>query len=128
VRLSPDNRWVAYDLNESGRSEIYVVSFPEGKGKLQVSNNGGISPKWARGGKEIVYNSFDGKLVSVSIDTSGGTLRAGTPKALFELPEGAGFGWDVTADGERFLVNVPVIKSSSSPLNVVFNWSAALKK
>ncbi|MGH9368278.1 MAG: hypothetical protein ACRD3M_11455, partial [Thermoanaerobaculia bacterium] len=128
VRLSPDGRWVAYDMNESGRSEIYVVSFPGGQGKVQISNNGGVAPKWARGGKEILYNSFDGKLISVEIDTSRGGLRAGTPKPLFELPEGAGFGWDVTADGDRFLVNVPVIKSSSVPLNVVVNWTAALKK
>ena len=89
-------------------------------------NNGGIAPKWARGGKEILYNAFDGKLMSVEIDTSRG-LRAGTPKPLFQLPEGAGFGWDVTADGERFLVNVPVINSSSVPLNVVMNWTEGLK-
>ena len=126
VRLSPDGRWVAYDINESGRSEVYVVSFPDGKRKVQISANGGIAPKWARGGKEILYNAFDGKLMSVEIDTSRG-VRAGTPKPLFQLPEGAGFGWDVTADGERFLVNVPVIKSSSVPLNVVVNWTAGLK-
>jgi Tol biopolymer transport system component len=126
VRLSPDLRWLAYDMNESGRSEVYVVSFPSGQGKVQISNNGGIAPKWARGGKEILYNAFDGKLMSVEIDTSRGP-RAGTPKPLFQLPEGAGFGWDVTADGERFLVNVPVIKSSSVPLNVVVNWTAGFK-
>jgi Tol biopolymer transport system component len=127
VRLSPDGRWVAYDMNESGRSEVYVVSFPGGQGKVQISNIGGVAPKWARGGKEILYNAFDGKLMSVEIDTSRG-LRAGSPRLLFQLPEGAGFGWDVTADGERFLVNVPVIKSSSVPLNVVVNWTAGLKK
>jgi hypothetical protein len=53
-------------------------------------------------------------------------LRAGTPKPLFRLPEGAS-SWDVSSDEERFLVNVPVIKSSSVPLSVVANWSAALK-
>jgi len=127
VRLSPDGRWVAYDLDESGRSEIYVVSFPEGRGKVQVSDNGGVAPKWTRGGKEVVYNAFDGRIMSVEIDTTRG-LRAGTPKPLFQLPEGAGFGWDVTADGERFLVNVPVVKSSAVPLNVIMNWSASLKK
>jgi dipeptidyl aminopeptidase/acylaminoacyl peptidase len=128
VRLSPDNRWVVYDLNDSGRSEIYTVSFPEGQGKVQISNNGGIAPKWSRGGKEVVYNTFDGKIMAVEVDTSRGGLRAGTPKPLFDLPEGAEFGWDVTADGERFLVNAPVIKSSSVPLNVVLDWMAALEK
>ncbi|HEY7113674.1 MAG TPA: protein kinase, partial [Thermoanaerobaculia bacterium] len=127
VRLSPDNKWIAYDLDESGRSEVYVISFPDGRGKTQVSTTGGISPKWTRGGKEIVYQDFDGQVMSVEVDTTHG-VRAGTPKPLFVLPEGSDFGWDVTADGERFLVNAPVIKSSSVPLNVIGNWTAALKK
>ncbi|HEY6929455.1 MAG TPA: protein kinase [Thermoanaerobaculia bacterium] len=127
VRLSPDGRWVTYDLDETGRSEIYVVSFPDGRGKVRISSNGGIAPKWTRGGREIVYNDFDDNILAVDIDSSH-ALRAGTPKPLFKLPEGAGFGWEVTADGERFLVNVPVIKSSSVPLSVVFNWAAGLKK
>jgi Tol biopolymer transport system component len=126
VRVSPDDRWVTYDLDESGRPEIYAVSFPEGRGRVQISNNGGIAPKWSRGGKEIVYSDFDGNLMSVEVDASQG-LKAGTPKRLFRLPEGT-FGFDVTSDGERFLVNVPVIKSSSAPLNVIVNWTAALPK
>ncbi len=127
VRVSPDGRWVAYDLDESGRPEVYAISFPDGRGKVQISNNGGIAPKWTRGGKEIVYSDFDGNLMSVDIDASRG-LHAGTPKALFRLPEGALFGFEPMAEGERFLVNVPVIKSSSVPLNVIMNWTAALKK
>jgi hypothetical protein len=127
VRLSPDNKWIAYDIDESGRSEVYVLSFPDGHGKTQVSTSGGIGPKWVRGGKEIIYQDFDGQVMSVEVDTSHG-VRAGTPKRLFQLPEGSDFGWDVTADGERFLVNAPVIKSSSVPLNVIVNWTAALKK
>jgi eukaryotic-like serine/threonine-protein kinase len=127
VRLSPDGRWLAYGLDESGRREIYVVSFPDGQGKLQISDAGGSNPKWSRGGRELLYTAFDGKVMSVEIDTSHG-LRADTPKPLFQLPEGTEFVWDVTADGERFLLNVPVIKSSSVPLSVVVNWAAGIKK
>jgi Tol biopolymer transport system component len=130
VRVSPDGRWVAYDLDESGRPEVYAVSFPEGRSRVQISNNGGIGPKWARGGREILYTDFNGNLMSVEIDANRG-LRAGAPKRLFQFPEGSiglGFGWDVTPDGERFLICVPVIKSSSVPLNVVMNWTAGLKK
>jgi Tol biopolymer transport system component len=126
-RLSPDGRWLAYDTDESGRSEVYVVSFPEGQGRVQISSAGGLNAKWSRSGREIVYTAFDGKVTSVEIDTSHG-LRAGTPKPVFQLPEGTGFGWDVSTDGERFLLNVPVIKSSSVPLSVVVNWTAGLKK
>ncbi|HEY6547868.1 MAG TPA: protein kinase [Vicinamibacteria bacterium] len=127
VRLSPDGRFVAYDTDESGRSEIYVVSFPEGEDRVQISNAGGTNAKWSRGGREILYTAFDGKVTSVEIDTSRG-LRVGTPKPLFQLPEGVGSQWDVSADGERFLLNVPVIKSSSVPLSVVVNWTAGLGK
>jgi dipeptidyl aminopeptidase/acylaminoacyl peptidase len=127
VRLSPDGRFVAYDTDESGRSEIYVISFPEGQGRVQISNAGGTNAKWSRGGREILYTAFDGKVTSVEIDVSGG-LRVGPPKPLFQLPEGAGSQWDVSADGQRFLLNVPVIKSSSVPLSAVVNWTAGLRK
>jgi Tol biopolymer transport system component len=125
IRFSPDGRWVAYDVDESGRREVYVVSFPDRKSKVQVSSNGGVGPKWTRGGKEIVYAAFDGKVMSVEISGSD-ELRVGTPKPLFQPPEGT-FGWDVTADGERFLATVPVVKSSATPLSVVVHWAAGLK-
>jgi len=127
VRFSPDGKWLAYDTDESGRSEVYVISFPEGKGRVQISNAGGVLPKWSRRGREILYTAFDGKVMSVDIDTANG-IHPGAPKPLFQLPESTGFNWDVTADGERFLLNVPVIKSSSIPLSLVQNWTAALKK
>jgi len=103
------------------------VSFPEGQGRVQISNAGGVGAKWSRGGREILYSAFDGKVTSVEVDASHG-LRVGTPKALFQLPEGTAFNWDVSADGERFLLNVPVIKSSSVPLSLVVNWTAGLRK
>jgi len=125
-RLSQDGRWLAYETDESGRSEVYVISFPEGQGRVQISNAGGVGAKWSRGGREILYTAFDGKVTSVEIDASHG-FRAGTPRPV-QLPEGTGFGWDVSADSERFLLNVPVIKSSSIPLSLVVNWTAALRK
>ena len=126
ARFSPDGRWVTYDQDDSGRSEIYVVSFPEGRGRVQVSTNGGILPRWARGGKEIVYEDFDDRIMAVDVDTSSG-VRAGTPRFLFQLSEG-NLPWDVTTDGERFLVSVPVIKSTSRMLDLIVNWPATLRK
>jgi eukaryotic-like serine/threonine-protein kinase len=124
-RLSPDGRWVAYDSDESGRSEVYVSSFPQGQSRVQISNSGGLDPKWSRGGREILYTAFNGRVTAVEIDASQG-LRPGAPRPLFQLPEGTGFTWDVSPDGERFLLNVPVIKSASVPLSVVVNWTAGL--
>jgi Tol biopolymer transport system component len=126
MRFSPDGKWVAYEQDESGRREVYAVSFPDGQRKVQISSNGGLNPKWTRNGREILYTAFDGKVMSVEIEP-GQDLRVGATRALFQLPDGA-FGLDVTADGERFLVNAPVIKSSSVPLSVVVNWTAGLKK
>lgn len=105
---------------------MYVVSFPEGQGRVQISNTGGVGAKWSRGGRESLYTAFDGKVVAVGIDT-GRDLRPGSPRPLSQFPEGA-VQWDVTADGERFLLNVPVIKSSSVPLSVVSSWTADLKR
>jgi len=94
---------------------------------VQVSTNGGLAPKWTRGGKEIVYQDFEERVVAVDVDTAG-VVRAGTPRHLFQLPEATNVAWDVTADGERFLISVPVAKSSSRLLDLVVNWQAALKK
>ena len=126
ARFSPDARWVAYDRDESGRREVFVVSFPEGSGKVQISSAGGFNPVWSRKGRELLYSTFEGAVMSVEIDESQG-FRASTPKVLFALPPGA-LSWDATADGERFLVNSPVVKSASVPLSLVLDWAAALKR
>jgi Tol biopolymer transport system component len=125
-RFSPDGRWLAYDRDESGRREVYAISFPAGEHKVQISTAGGREARWTRSGREILYRDFAGRIMAV--DLTGGTeLKAGAPRELFPFPEGA-FNWDVTADGNRFLINVPVIKSSSEPLSVVTNWASGLKK
>jgi eukaryotic-like serine/threonine-protein kinase len=127
VALSPDGRWLAYETDELGRMEVYVVSFPDGSGKVQISSAGGRGVRWSRGGRELLYVGFDGTLMSVAVE-AGERLRAGTASPLFKFPEGAGLGWDVTADGERILLNVPVVKSSSIPLSLVVNWAATLER
>jgi hypothetical protein len=126
-RLSPDGRWMTYDTNETGRGEVYAVSFPAGQGRVQISNTGGATPRWSRRGREILYVAPDRMVMSVGIDTSSG-FRAAMPKPLFQLPTGSRVDWDVSADGERFLINVPVVKSSSVPLSLLVNWAAALTR
>ena len=124
--LSPDGRFLAYESNESGRMETYVVSFPDGARRVQISSAGSRSSRWARDGKEVLYTAFDGTVMSVDVAPGDG-LRAGLPKPLFELPEGAFFNWDVTADGERFLISVPILKSSSVPLSLIVHWAALIE-
>jgi serine/threonine protein kinase len=135
-RFSPDTHWVAYVSDESGRSEIYVQSFPAATGggsKTRVSRDGGEQPRWRRDGKELFYLSLDGKLMAVKV-AEGPTFRAGVPESLFQALVVRGrrqtllgvLRWDVAPDGRHFLINT--VKTSSEPLTVVLNWTAELNK
>jgi Tol biopolymer transport system component len=133
--FSPDTRWFAYHSNESGRNEVYVQPFtPPGPGsapavgKWQISRDGGRRPKWRSDGKELIFLGPNGTPMAVDITTSP-SFQAGVPKPLFTMPAGAG-AWDVTADGKRFLVAMPLQsqQNANTPITVVLNWEAALKK
>jgi Tol biopolymer transport system component len=126
-QFSPNGRWVAYETNESGRSEIVVQPFPVPSGKWPVSISGGIQPRW-RGpdGTELYFISPDGKLMAASVTTSGATFAAKTPVALFPVSLAAGAGankqeYMVSRDG-RFLINQPVETSTTTPITLILNW------
>jgi len=124
-RFSPDGRWVALPNEDSGRREVFAVSFPDGKRKIQISNAGGDMPRWSGNGKELFFLGSGRKMMVVDVQP-GENLKTGPPRPLFDLPGGAQ-GWDVTPDGQTFLVNIPVVESNSVPLNLVVNWTARLK-
>ena len=128
-RFSPDGRWVAYRSTESGRSEIYVVPFPGSGDKVQVSTSGGIMPRWRRDGKEIFYLGLDNRLMAAAVDGRTSIFQVGSDQALFAVrPQSGPWPYDVSADGQRFLVNSLVEQVSTNPLTVVVNWQDALKK
>ena len=131
AQFSPDGRWIAYTSNETGTREVYVQSFPAAGGKWQISSGGGTMPKWRRDGKELFYTN-GGKLMSVEVKTGGSTFDAGTPTVLFEnrafALRGPAAAFDATADGQRFLVPIPVEETTSTPITVVLNWTAGLRK
>jgi Tol biopolymer transport system component len=81
-QFSPDGKWVAYDSNESGRDEVYVIPYPGPGGKAQVSTGGGLDPHWNRNGRELFFRSGD-KMMIVDVET-GASFRTGTPRMLFE--------------------------------------------
>jgi Tol biopolymer transport system component len=124
--FSPDGRWAVFGSDESGRFEVYAVSFPDGKRKIQISNAGGGGARWRADGRELFYRGPVRKLMVVDVGP-GADLKVGTPRPLFDLPAGTA-GWDVTPDGQRFLVNVPVVESNAVPLSLVLNWTAGLRK
>ena len=120
-RLSPDGRYLAYQSGQSGTPEIYVRSFPHGEDRQRVSVNGGTRARWRRDGKELFYVQGD-TLMAVPVSTSP-RLAVGSPRRLFSVHGSVlrDAEYDVTADGQRFVVPEPV-GESSSPIRVVLNW------
>jgi serine/threonine protein kinase len=128
--MSPDGKWIAYSSNESGIAHVYVRPFPGPGGKYQVSTIPGSRPKWRRDGKEIYYLSNDNKLMAVEVSSKGEIFIVGTVQPLFETRSITSLtnAFDVTADGKRFLVNTLIGEKSASPITLVVNWDAELKK
>ncbi len=131
-RFSPDGRWAAYTSNESGRFEVYVVAFPGGTDRVQVSAEGGVEPHWRGDGRELFYLTTDGSLMAVPLEP-GRPLRVGSPAALFRTradPSQLGIvgrnQYVVSTDGHRFLIRQPSSGGASPPVTVVVNWTALL--
>ena len=131
--ISPDGKWVAYASNESGDWEIYVTTFPTAAGKWQVSRGGGTEPRWRGDGKEIFYIGAGSTLTAVPV-SSAGTFAAGNPTPLFrtqlraQVSSTDQFSYDVTRDGQRFLVNRYAKPAQVAPLHIILNATAAVPK
>jgi hypothetical protein len=124
-RFSPDGKWFVYVSDESGRDEIYVQPFPPTGAKWQISNAGGDAPRWSLGGKEIAYCAPDYTRKAVTVRTAP-AFEAGVAVDLFKTPNS--WGSDVTADGQRFLVNMAAAANPPSPATVVLHWDAELPR
>lgn len=126
--FSPDGRWIAYTSNESGRPEVYVAPFPGPGGKWQVSTAGAGAAHWRRDGREIFYSGLDGRIMAAAVTAEGARFDVGAVRAMFEVRAGGPRSFfDVTPDN-RFLVNVSPQRSEVSPITLVVNWAAELKK
>jgi serine/threonine protein kinase len=134
-QFSLDGRWMAYSSDESGQFQVYVQPIPPNGAKWQISSAGGSQPRWRPDGKELFYAAPDRKLVAVpvKIDSS---FAAGVPVALFEgielldLAVDRALTYRPAADGQRFLVSAAAggDAAAATPLTVVTNWTAGLKK
>jgi Tol biopolymer transport system component len=110
--FSPDGRWIAYSSDESGRVEQYVAPFPAQAGrKWLVSKNGGFQARWRRDGKELFFLAGDRTLMAAAVNGAGADFEVSGVQSLFEtrLPYPPYHAYDVTADGQRFLVNTAVL-------------------
>ena len=131
-QFSPDGTWVAFVSTDSGRAEVFVQSFPEGRGRTQISTGGGTQVRWSADGKEIFYLAPDGKLMAASVALGGAAPDVKLPVALFQTYLATGTNvvgnkpqYAVARDG-RFLLNTAV-ESPSAPIVVAFNWMKNLK-
>ncbi len=134
-RFSPDGKWIAYASNESGPFQVYVRPFPPSGSQWMVSTNGGNQPRWRRDGKELFYLGPDRKLMVVDVKEDGNSFTASSPRALFDmrvatitLGPSSNSTYEVARDAQHFLVNTQVEESAPSPLTVVLNWTAGLKR
>lgn len=127
-RISPDSHWVAYSSDESGHDEIYLTTFPEGKGKWRVSSNGGYYVAWSGNGKELFYSAITDDFFACQVTPKGSEIEVGTPQHLFHTPLVAiGVQFDASSDGKRLLVN-RTEEGAQAPLQLVTNWLADLRK
>ena len=128
--FSGDGKWVAYVSDETVRPEVFVQDFPAGAAKFQVSVAGGTEPRWRRDGRELYFLGADGRMMAVDVEMTP-TFRLGVPRPLFQTrlnlltPPARRYG--VTADGSRFLMNVPVGTNAVAPITVIMNWASGMK-
>ena len=133
AQFSPDGKFVAYASNETGNWQVYVSPFPGFNSKWQVSRGGGEEPRWRRDGKELFYLAPGGTLMAVEVKIGIG-FEAGSPTALFlthlRQPISAMdfFSYDVTGDGQKFLVNAKLDTSGAAPLSIILNWPSEMQK
>ncbi len=132
ARFSPDRKWIAYASNESGRVEVYVRGFLPPGGKWRVSSDGGFSPVWRPDGKELFFVSPDAKVMSVSV-RPGATFDGAAATPLFKIPGdmldlSVVTQFDVSPDGQRFLMNLDTPTKGQRMIMLVANWTSLLKQ
>ena len=133
--LSPDERWLAYQSNESGQWHVYVQTFPDpAGGRWQISTAGGRVPLWSRNGRELFYRAPDGTLMAVGVD-AGASWRNTTPTVVvrgqyYDTAGANGRTYDVSADGKRFLMIKQAGADDAGALNLILvqNWHDELKR
>jgi eukaryotic-like serine/threonine-protein kinase len=133
IALSPDGRWLAYESDETGRSEVYVRPFPDvDTGKRTVSVNGGVMPVWSRSGDALFYVNAANEMMEAQLAT-GPSLVLPDPKSLFQIGSEYLVGqradyalYDVSPDDGRFLM-LRVQEMETRELILVLNWLEELK-
>jgi Tol biopolymer transport system component len=136
-QLDPaSRRWIVYSSDDGGRREIFVQAFtpgsPAADARWQISTGGGTMPRWRGDGREIYYWGLDGRIMAAAVDGRGAAFTWSAPTALFQTAMPTlrtnDISFDVSADGQRFLVAEPSERIGTPPLIVVTDWVAALRR
>ena len=123
--FSPDGRWLTYHSNETGRTQVYVVPFPEENRKIPVSSGGGAHSDWASDGKHLYYLRGDTTLMVASIEVGKDGLQVRNTEPLFKIND---VDYNVSRDGNRFLIFKDVEDQLTPTITLIANWSKALQK
>jgi serine/threonine protein kinase len=131
-QFSPDGRWVGYISEHTGRNEVYVTSFPGGGTRWQVSASGGTQPRWSPDGRELYFVSPTDELIAAAVDGSKDRFEVNEVRPLFHArmfsgPRVGMYGYAVSPDGKRFLVN-DAGEAGGARVALVTNWTAKLPK
>jgi len=125
--FSPDGLWLVFQSDETGRFEVYVVSFPELGAKRQVSLNGGTWAQWSAQSNEVFYRAPNGDVMVVPIVSEENSLRSGTPRLLFRDSESSFPAFAATPDGQHFVLFEANPDALAREIYVILNWFTELR-
>jgi eukaryotic-like serine/threonine-protein kinase len=127
ARLSPDGKWLAYESNESGTVQLYIVPFRGGQGKWQVTSQGSSGPAWTRNGKELFYMDPGFNLYVIAFKEVEGAPQLGPPHQIPITTSAPTVFFDISPDGKKILID-NVAQQVSPSVTVVTNFAGSLKK
>ena len=131
AQFSPDRHWIAYNADESGQHEVYVMPFPATGERWPVSQGGGIQPTWRQDSRELYYLGANGVLNAVALQSSDHPSLS-VPSRLFDTGLSAPSPWveqyAVSGDGQQFLILKPVENRVRNSIGVILNWRALLPR
>ena len=125
-RFSPNGKWLAYHSNQTGRAEVYAIPFPPTGERWQISQSGGVQPRWSDRGDELFFLNLEGRLLAAKTPDSD-PRRAAAPEPLFMTGLAPSDSLDQFAPiGDQFLVRAPVTGGGDTPtVQVLVNWKAS---
>ena len=130
-QVSPDGKWITFSANQTGKTEIYVTTFPKAKGLWQVTTTGGASPKWRYDGLALFYVGSDGVIKSTDVKAGADSFQVGASTDVMQRHLSPGVTeapFDVFPDGQHFMIGSVREGKLHSPLTLITNWTAELKK